>query len=187
MRPLSRCGWDLIYNEEKKMQFLKIFLSAVFAVFFVFDISWAHTVLNVARSSEGTEIITSKIPVRPYEFLIQKIANKYNVPINLAHAVVRVESDYKARTKGAAGEIGLMQIKPSTARGLGFKGSVHDLYDPATNLEYGMRYLARAYKLSAGDTCGTILKYNAGHAAKKMNSISEKYCSKVKTYLASLK
>ncbi|ATP12623.1 hypothetical protein BHOIPH791_11790 [Bartonella henselae] len=169
------------------MQFLKILLSAVFAISFVFDISLAHTVLNVAGSSEGSEIIASKIPVRPYEFLIQKFANKYNVPVNLAHAVVRVESDYKAFIKGAAGEIGLMQIKPSTARGLGFKGSVQDLYDPATNLEYGMRYLARAYKLSAGDTCGTILKYNAGHAAKKMNSISEKYCSKVKTYLASLK
>ncbi|KEC54622.1 lytic transglycosylase domain-containing protein [Bartonella koehlerae] len=169
------------------MQFLKILLSAVFALSFVFDVSWAHTVLSVAGSNEGSEIITSKILIRPYELLIRKFANKYNVPVNLAHAVVRVESDYKALTKGAAGEIGLMQIKPSTARGLGFKGSVQDLYDPAINLEYGMRYLARAYKLSAGDTCGTILKYNAGHAAKKMNSISEKYCSKVKTYLASLK
>ncbi|WP_317993493.1 lytic transglycosylase domain-containing protein [Bartonella gliris] len=169
------------------MQFLKVLLSAAFAVFFIFEISWAHTVLNIAGSSEASVTISSKIPVRPYESLIQKIANKYNVPVNLAHAVVRVESDYKASIKGAAGEIGLMQIKPSTARELGFKGSVQDLYDPATNLEYGMRYLARAYKLSGGNTCGTILKYNAGHAAKKMNSISEKYCLKVKTYLASLK
>ncbi|GAA5106511.1 lytic transglycosylase domain-containing protein [Bartonella jaculi] len=169
------------------MQFLKFFLSAAFIISFVFEISLAHTVLNVAGSNEGSVTISSRIPVRPYEFLIQKFANKYNVPVNLAHAVVRVESDYKAHIKGAAGEIGLMQIKPSTARGLGFKGSIQDLYDPATNLEYGMRYLARAYKLSGGNTCGTVLKYNAGHAAKKMNSISEKYCSKVKTYLAALK
>ncbi|WP_455465617.1 lytic transglycosylase domain-containing protein [Bartonella sp. B39] len=169
------------------MQFLKILLSAAFAVFFIFDISLAHTILNVADSKESSGALTSKIPARPYESLIQRFANKYNVPVNLAHAVVRVESNYKARTKGAAGEVGLMQIKPSTARGLGFNGSVQDLYDPATNLEYGMRYLARAYMLSGGNTCGTILKYNAGHAAKKMNSISAKYCSKVKTYLASLK
>ncbi|EJF81060.1 lytic transglycosylase domain-containing protein [Bartonella doshiae] len=171
------------------MQFFKILLSAACAVFFLFNISLAHTVLNVAGSSEEPVIIASKIKMhaRPYEALIQKFANKYKVPVNLAHAVVSVESNYKARTKGAAGEIGLMQIKPSTARGLGFNGSVQDLYDPAINLEYGMRYLARAYKLSGGNTCGTILKYNAGHAAKKMNSISAKYCLKVKTYLASLK
>ncbi|WP_375653816.1 lytic transglycosylase domain-containing protein [Bartonella sp. OD88NMGDW] len=169
------------------MQFLKILLNTACAVFFVFDVSWAHSVLNVVESGEASVIVASKIPDRPYEFLIQKLANKYNVPVNLAHAVVKVESNYKAGIKGAAGEIGLMQIKPSTARGLGFSGSVQDLYDPATNLEYGMRYLARAYKLSGGSTCGTILKYNAGHAAKKMNSISAKYCAKVKTYLASLK
>lgn len=169
------------------MQFLKIFLSAAFAVFFVFVISLTHAVLYIAGSSERAPIIASKAPDRPYESLIQKLANKYNVPVNLAHAVVSVESNYKAGIKGAAGEIGLMQIKPSTARGLGFNGSVQDLYDPETNLEYGMRYLARAYKLSGGSTCGTILKYNAGHAAKKMNSISAKYCLKVKTYLASLK
>ncbi|WP_455481624.1 lytic transglycosylase domain-containing protein [Bartonella sp. B35(2025)] len=169
------------------MQFLKIRLSTVFAVFFMFNISLAYAVLSVAGSSEDSVIIASKMPVRPYESLIQKFATKYNVPINLAHAVVSIESSYKARTKGAAGEIGLMQIKPSTARGLGFNGSVQDLYDPATNLEYGMRYLAQAHKLSGGNTCGTILKYNAGHAAKKMNSISAKYCSKVKIYLASLK
>ncbi|WP_019222411.1 lytic transglycosylase domain-containing protein [Bartonella rattaustraliani] len=172
------------------MQFLKIFLSTVFAIFFVFAISLAHAVLYIAGSSERSErdeIIASKTPVRPYEVLIQKLAKKYNVPVNLVHAVIRIESNYKVRIKGAAGEIGLMQIKPSTARGLGFNGSVQDLYDPETNLEYGMRYLARAYKLSGGNTCGTILKYNAGHAAKKMNSISAKYCVKVKTYLASLK
>ncbi|WP_455478993.1 lytic transglycosylase domain-containing protein [Bartonella sp. B23] len=169
------------------MQFLKIFLSAAFAVFFVFDISFAHIILNVADSKENSGAVASKILSRPYESLIQRFANKYNVPVNLAHAVVRVESNYKARTKGAAGEIGLMQIKPSTARWLGFNGSVQDLYDPAINLEYGMRYLAQAYTLSGGNTCGTILKYNAGHAAKKMNSISAKYCSKVKIYLASLK
>ncbi|UNE53689.1 lytic transglycosylase domain-containing protein [Bartonella machadoae] len=169
------------------MQFLKILLNAAFAVFFVFDVSLAHIVLNVAGAKESSVTIASKVPTRPYESLIQRFANKYNVPVDLAHAVVKVESNYKPQTKGAAGEIGLMQIKPSTARWLGFNGSVQDLYDPAINLEYGMRYLARAHTLSGGKTCGTILKYNAGHAAKKMNSISAKYCSKVKMYLASLK
>ncbi|WP_332066026.1 lytic transglycosylase domain-containing protein [Bartonella sp. CB189] len=170
------------------MRLLKIILNAAFIVVcFGFYVNFAYAVLNVGSSGQSSAVTTSKMSARPYESLIKKLANKYNVPVNLAHAVVSIESNYRAHIKGAAGEIGLMQIKPSTARGLGFNGSVQDLYDPATNLEYGMRYLARAYKLSGGNTCGTILKYNAGHAAKKMNSISAKYCSKVKTYLASFK
>ncbi|WP_455476474.1 lytic transglycosylase domain-containing protein [Bartonella sp. B17] len=170
------------------MQFLKILLSTACAVSFMINISVARVALNAPEGSdERLTSVVSKTPARPYESLINKLAIKYNVPVNLAHAVVSVESSYKAYIRGAAGEIGLMQIKPSTARALGFSGSVKDLYDPATNLEYGMRYLARAYKLSGGSTCGTILKYNAGHAAKKMNSVSAKYCTKVKTYLASLK
>ncbi|MBO1545291.1 lytic transglycosylase domain-containing protein, partial [Brucella melitensis] len=43
------------------------------------------------------------------------------------------------------------------------------LSSPATNIQFGMKYLAMAQKLGGGSTCGTILKYNAGHGAKRMN------------------
>jgi len=43
-----------------------------------------------------------------------------------------------------------------------------------------MKYLGKAYKLGGGTTCGAILKYNAGHGAKRMNRISANYCRKVK-------
>ena len=43
-----------------------------------------------------------------------------------------------------------------------------------------MKYLGLAHQLSGGTTCGTILRYNAGHAAKRMNPVSAAYCSKVK-------
>ena len=77
-----------------------------------------------------------------------------------------------------------MQIKPATARGIGYKGSTRALYDPETNLHWGMKYLGKAHKLGGGTICGTILKYNAGHYAKRMNKTSAKYCSKVKRLLA---
>ena len=76
-----------------------------------------------------------------------------------------------------------MQIKPSTARGLGYSGSIKSLYNPETNIKFGMKYLGMAHKLGGGTTCGTILKYNAGHGAKRMNKISAAYCSKVKRHL----
>ncbi len=94
-----------------------------------------------------------------------------------------MESNYRTNARGRAGEIGLMQIKPATARGMGFTGSAKALYDPATNLRWGMKYLGKAHQLGRGSTCGTILRYNAGHGAKRMNKISAAYCGKVKRHL----
>lgn len=113
-------------------------------------------------------------------------AKAAGLPAELAEAVVRHESRFNPKARGRHGEIGLMQIKPQTARGLGYSGSAAGLYDVETNLKWGMAYLAGAYKLAGGDTCGTILRYNAGHGATRMNRISRAYCSEVTTYVASL-
>ncbi len=116
--------------------------------------------------------------------LIEQAARAEGIPVSLAHAVVQVESNYNPRVRGQAGEVGLMQIKPSTARAMGFRGSASALFDPATNLRWGMRYLAGARELAGGDICGTILRYNAGHGASRMNPISARYCRKVQTFLS---
>ncbi|MEO3385501.1 lytic transglycosylase domain-containing protein [Mesorhizobium sp. CAU 1741] len=118
-----------------------------------------------------------------YDKIIARHAAENGIPVALAHAVVRVESNYRANARGSAGEIGLMQIKPATARMMGYSGSAKGLYDPDTNIRFGMKYLAKAHQLGGGDTCGTILRYNAGHAAKRMNRISAAYCAKVKRHL----
>ncbi|WP_136656292.1 lytic transglycosylase domain-containing protein [Nitratireductor sp. XY-223] len=115
--------------------------------------------------------------------LINSYARKHGVPSSLAHAVVKVESNFNPKARGRAGEIGLMQIKPATARLMGYRGSSKGLYDPETNIKYGMKYLGKAHKLSGGDTCGTILRYNAGHGAKRMNPVSSRYCKKVRNIL----
>jgi soluble lytic murein transglycosylase-like protein len=96
---------------------------------------------------------------------------------------VEVESTYNPKARGAVGEVGLMQLRPATARMVGYSGSMSALYDPETNIAYGMKYLGEAHKLAAGDTCGTILRYNAGHGATRMNPISAAYCEKVRKKL----
>lgn len=118
-------------------------------------------------------------PKGNYGKLIAKYAAQHGVPYRLARAVVQVESSFRASVTGGAGEIGLMQIKLATARGMGYKGSRKQLYNPATNLYWGMKYLGKAHRLAGGSTCGTILKYNAGHGAKSMNPISRRYCNRV--------
>lgn len=127
----------------------------------------------------------AKVAKSNYSKIITHYASTYGVPVPLAHAVVKVESNFRPDARGRAGEIGLMQIKPSTARMMGYSGSVKELYHPETNIKYGMKYLAKAHQLGGGSTCGTILKYNAGHGAKRMNRVSAAYCAKVKSQIGS--
>ena len=124
---------------------------------------------------------------RTYAPIIAKHAKANGVPVELAMAVVEVESNYKPKARGRAGEIGLMQLLPRTARYIGYEGKMKHLYHPDTNIEYGMKYLGKAYRLGGGTTCGTILKYNAGHAAKKMNRISRHYCRRVQRIMQQTK
>jgi soluble lytic murein transglycosylase-like protein len=118
-----------------------------------------------------------------YGALISRYAAKNGVPVALAHAVVRIESNYRPNARGKAGEIGLMQIKPATARLMGYTGDLDGLFNPETNIRFGMKYLGKAHRLGGGSTCGTILKYNAGHSARRMNPVSAAYCRKVKLHL----
>jgi soluble lytic murein transglycosylase-like protein len=119
-----------------------------------------------------------------YTTLVSRYATSYGVPVSLAHAVIGIESNYRPDMRGRAGEVGLMQIKPATARMMGYTGSASGLFNPETNIKYGMKYLGLAHQLSGGTTCGTILRYNAGHGARRMNPVSAAYCSKVKRQLA---
>ncbi|WP_247649413.1 lytic transglycosylase domain-containing protein [Labrenzia sp. THAF82] len=143
---------------------------------------------STAKSTKNAKAKTSKKSASrsSYTSLIRKAAAKHGVPVKIAKAVVEVESNFNPRARGRAGEVGLMQIKPATARGIGYRGSTKALYDPATNLEWGMKYLAGAHQKAGGDLCGTILRYNAGHYAKRMNPVSRRYCSKVKRLIGSI-
>ena len=128
----------------------------------------------------------SDLDAKPFADIIEREAKAAGVPVELAHAIVSVESHYRVDVTGRAGEIGLMQIKPATARDMGFEGDTTDLYNPLVNIKYGMKYLAGAAQRGGGTLCGTILKYNAGHYSKRMNPTSARYCEKVKIVLASL-
>ena len=112
--------------------------------------------------------------------LIARHAMAEGVPVQLALAVVRTESNYRVKARGRAGEVGLMQIKPATARSIGYRGSTSRLYDPATNIKWGMKYLGQARRLAGGSTCGTAMRYNGGLATRRLSRSTSSYCSKVK-------
>lgn len=116
--------------------------------------------------------------------IIARHAAANGVPFKLADAVVRIESRYNPRVSNG-GALGLMQIKPATARGVGFAGSASALYHAETNVTFGMKYLGQAYRMSGGDICGTVMRYQSGHYAHHMNAANRSYCSKARAIMAS--
>lgn len=143
---------------------------------------------RVAAGTEADKALVSEAAPQGsgggrYDALIARYAAENGVPLTLAHAVVQKESGYNAGARGA-GTIGLMQIKPATARGIGYRGSTAALYDPETNLRWGMKYLGRAYELGGGDTCGAALRYQGGHRATRMSASSRRYCEGLKSIMA---
>ena len=123
---------------------------------------------------------------RELDEMIAKAADANDVPRELAYAVVRVESRYNPKAVGPGGVYGLSQIKPATARSLGFSGSAQDLLDPETNLKYGMKYLSGAWHKGDRDVCATSMKYKGGHRATTMTKSARDYCSSVKQHMASI-
>ncbi len=93
---------------------------------------------------------------------IEREAKRAGIPAEIAEAVAHTESGLNPSRIGADGEIGLMQVLPSTARMMGFSGSLADLAVPDTNIRYGVTYLAQAYRLAGGDLCTAAMKYRAG-------------------------
>jgi soluble lytic murein transglycosylase-like protein len=85
------------------------------------------------------------------------------VPATLVHRVIIRESRYNPRIVGKGGAMGLMQIKPATARGVGYGGSAAGLLDPETNLTYAVRYLAGAYRLAGGNHDRAVSYYARGY------------------------
>src|ERR1700677_445605 len=121
-----------------------------------------------------------------YGQLLTAEAIRRNIPPALADAVATVESAYDAGARGASGEIGLMQVLPSTADMLGFRGDLVQLADPATNIRFGVQYLAGAWVATGGRLCDTLMKYRAGYGATTMSLRSAVYCRRALDYLASI-
>jgi soluble lytic murein transglycosylase-like protein len=100
-----------------------------------------------------------------YDAMVAAHAQANHVPEALVHRVIQRESRYQPQLVGRGGTIGLMQIKLATARGLGYAGDAEGLRDPNTNLTYGVKYLAGAYRAAEGDHDRAIHYYAAGYYA----------------------
>ena len=99
--------------------------------------------------------------------LIAQAAEKYGVPVNLLHSIAQTESEYNQDARSEAGAIGMMQLMPDTAAGLGV-----DPNDLAGNIEGGAKYMRELLDTFDGDLEKAVAAYNAGpNAVKKHGGI----------------
>ena len=94
--------------------------------------------------------------------LIKAEAPRSGVPTWFALKIAKVESGYNPMVTGGEGEIGVFQMKCQTARGIGYSGSCSGLYNPATNVHWGLRHLSMAVKASRGDLRLAASMHNGG-------------------------
>ncbi len=97
-----------------------------------------------------------------YDEMIARHARAHGVPAEFVHHMIMRESRYNPRAvhKNC---YGLLQIKPATARSMGFGGDPRRLLDPETNLTYAVPYLANAYKIAGGNEQRATALFSRGY------------------------
>ena len=96
------------------------------------------------------------------EDLIARTAYEYGVDPQLVKAIATAESDLNQDAISPVGAIGVMQLMPETAAGLGV-----DPYDTEENIAGGTKYLKQMLDTFDGDVPLAVAAYNAGPGAVK--------------------
>jgi soluble lytic murein transglycosylase-like protein len=123
--------------------------------------------LVVTNTAPNPPVVFSPAPVREapdsmpthIQTLVNSISKTHGVDPRLVAAVMKVESNYNRMAKSPKGALGLMQLIPETGRRFG----VQDFFDPAQNIEGGVRYLKfLSEKFGKGNLDLQLAAYNAG-------------------------
>lgn len=112
-------------------------------------------------SSSATNSTTSSGSVSSPENLeeyFKEASETYGVDINLLKSIAKQESNFNPSATSSAGAMGVMQLMPSTAKGLG----VTNAYDAQQNIMGGAKLMAQNLKKYNGDVSLALAAYNAG-------------------------
>jgi soluble lytic murein transglycosylase-like protein len=98
---------------------------------------------------------------KAFDPIIATAAARHRLDPALVKAVIRTESDFLPYARSPKGALGLMQLMPATAR----QHNVWRVFDPAENIEGGVRHLRLLLDQYNGNVRLALAAYNAGGGA----------------------
>lgn len=125
----------------------------------------------------------AKVDTTKMHQIVIAAAEKYGVPVDLALAMISVESGFNPNAKSPVGAIGLGQLMPDTARGLGVKNP----YNPVQNADGSMRYLKAKLDEFGGNVDLALAAYNAGSGAVRKYGNRVPPYNETRNYIKSIK
>jgi soluble lytic murein transglycosylase-like protein len=119
---------------------------------------WNRTAAYLRLLRSPQKLANKELPLERIHAMIDDAAARHGVERCLVHAVVAYESAYWPNAISTTGAMGLMAIMPETAAALGLR----DPFDPAENVDGGVRHLRDMLAAVGGDVERAVAAYNGG-------------------------
>ena len=126
---------------------------------------WYRLAIDAANESRSWDLLSLRFPLA-YTEVFRSPASLQSLPLSELMAIARRESAFFPAARSAVGARGLMQLLPSTGRGLarrqGMQLAVRDLYDVERNVALGSAYYRQLLERFDGNRAVALAAYNAG-------------------------